>query len=487
MRLRRLEPVVRAALRGPCRSPEGSRLLVAVSGGADSVSLLLALHRVAPEFGLEIRAAHLDHGLRGAESDHDRRFVEDLCRALGIPLTSARWDARRRMKRRGLTGERGLRVLRRAFLEDAARRAGAVAIATAHTANDQLETMLLRLMRGTGLPGLGGMRPRAGRWIKPLLEATRRDVVSDLEAGGHAWREDSSNDDLRFARNRVRHLVVPAMVEALGRGPDPERALARLARRTAWTAAEARAAWRTVDATARRSMERSLTTVAEIAIPITDLRSSSAAVRRAMLRSAWRHLAGGSTGLTHRHLQSVEHLASTARIGACVRMPAGGWATREREFLRLGSGMTSNDRPSSGARSAPELPGNEVFQLDVPGEVSCGRHIIQGGWITGQAAEGRFTRKLRFEEFFAAEGLEGVLELRTARADETFVPFGERRRSRIGEFLRKQGVPVEFRSHPTVLADAKGILWVVGVRRSARAPVTHETRKVLRVLAESHD
>ena len=148
-------------------------MLVAVSGGADSTALLLALHRLAPELGLELCAAHLHHGLRGRDADADLAFAGTLCRRLGVPLAAARWDARTRMRRRGLTGENGLRTLRREFLVAAARRAGAAAIATAHTADDQLETVLMRLLRGTGLTGLGGMRPRRSiRWLAgpPLAE-----------------------------------------------------------------------------------------------------------------------------------------------------------------------------------------------------------------------------------------------------------------------------------------------------------------------------
>src|SRR5882672_10813918 len=135
MRLRRLEPALRRALRGPCSIAPGSRVLVALSGGADSVALLLALRSVAREFGLSVHAAHLHHGLRGAEADADLAFVRDLCARLGVPLESARWNTRARMRRRSLGGQSGLRVPRREFLSTAARHAGAAAVATAHTAD----------------------------------------------------------------------------------------------------------------------------------------------------------------------------------------------------------------------------------------------------------------------------------------------------------------------------------------------------------------
>src|SRR5262245_20020000 len=159
---------VRRALRD-CRVPPGARIHVAVSGGPDSMALLVALHRLARAYPLCLSVGHLHHGLRGHEADGDRDAVRRACRRLVIPLASARWDTAALMRRRGLSGQAGLRTLRLEFLSTSAQRHHAEFIATGHTADDQLETMLLRLARGTGLRGLAGIRPRAGRFVRPLL------------------------------------------------------------------------------------------------------------------------------------------------------------------------------------------------------------------------------------------------------------------------------------------------------------------------------
>src|SRR4029079_480923 len=148
-RLRRVEPVLRRALRELCLPP-GSTLLVAVSGGADSTALLAGLRSIAREFDLRLHAAHLHHGVRGATADADARTVSSLCADLGVPLTAAR-IRRERLGSRRLPSEEALRGFRRRFLLATARRTGAAAIATAHTADDQLETLLFHLARGAGL------------------------------------------------------------------------------------------------------------------------------------------------------------------------------------------------------------------------------------------------------------------------------------------------------------------------------------------------
>jgi tRNA(Ile)-lysidine synthase len=360
-RLRRLEPILRSALRGACAVPRGGRLLVAVSGGADSTALLLALRNIAPEFGLAIAAAHLHHGLRGAEADLDQAFVGALCARIDVPLTSARWNTRLRMRRRGLTGEAGLRVLRREFLARAARRSGASAIVTAHTADDQLETLLMRLGRGAGISGLAGMRPRRGRWLKPLLLATRADIEADLVRAGQPWREDRSNRAPELTRNRIRHQAVPALVRALAPSADPARARALLARKAARIA---RDVGRVAEALESLGQD-ALPTICRIqpdafALDSRRVASYASTARRLVLRQLWQRVDPQSTGLTDRQLQALSGLISSARAEARVDL-AGGWiAERRRRWIlirRTGDARTPARarRGRTGARVEAEL------------------------------------------------------------------------------------------------------------------------------------
>jgi tRNA(Ile)-lysidine synthase len=326
--LRRVEPALRAALRGPCRLPPQSRLLVAVSGGADSTALLVGLHRIAKEFDVRLVAAHLHHGLRGEEADRDEQHVRRLCRALRIPLLSARWDTRARMRRRGLSGQDGLRRLRREFLLAAADRGRAVWIATGHHADDQLETLLARLLRGAGLQGLGGMSPRQGRWLKPLLAVARRDIEADLERAGVSWREDSSNRGPHYLRNRLRNEAIPALLAAAG--DASQRARARLAHRVAASLGEIRQARRLVERPARALAAGEAVGV----LNLDRLAQASPVVRKAALRLAWARLRTG-LGLTARHLGGLEALAR-GRAAGPVSLPAGWKASRQGRLLHFG-------------------------------------------------------------------------------------------------------------------------------------------------------
>lgn len=191
--------------------PAGCGVLCAVSGGADSVFLLYNMLTIARTRGIRVRAAHYDHGLRGGESRRDAAFVRALCEKLGVELAEEQGDVARFAAERGMGCEEAARALRYDFLERAADKLGCEKIATAHTADDNAETILMNLARGAGTRGLCGIPPVRGRLIRPMLLTTRREVESYLKENGIGHVEDSTNALDDYARNRVRHAAAPAL------------------------------------------------------------------------------------------------------------------------------------------------------------------------------------------------------------------------------------------------------------------------------------
>jgi tRNA(Ile)-lysidine synthase len=285
----------------------GQRVIVAVSGGADSVALLLALKDAATRLLIHLEAAHFDHRLRGADSDADAGFVADVAARLGVPFHLGRAAA----PLSGPALEARARRERYFFLEGLAGRLGVERIATAHTADDQAETVLMRLLRGSGADGLQAIRFRRGRIVRPLLECTRADVLAHLAAAQQTFREDASNSDRRFLRNRVRHEVLPALAAV---NPRVRAALAR-------TATVIQDEHRLLDRTARRALTAEGMVDAQ-GLSLDRLGRLAAPLRPRVVRN-W--LAGaGVGGLTHERLETVLAVARGGDRRAASDLP-GGW------------------------------------------------------------------------------------------------------------------------------------------------------------------
>ncbi|MBQ1351395.1 MAG: tRNA lysidine(34) synthetase TilS [Oscillospiraceae bacterium] len=193
--------------------PAHSVVLCAVSGGADSVCLLHVLHMWQQKTDFALHAAHYNHRLRGDASDGDADFVRALCRQWNIPCHMGSGDVRQTAAQAGRGLEETARQMRYQFLQETAETLSADRIATAHTADDNVETILMRLVRGSGLSGLCGIPPRRGKIVRPFLELSRQDIMAYLNTYALPYREDESNKDLTYTRNRLRHEVLPILRE----------------------------------------------------------------------------------------------------------------------------------------------------------------------------------------------------------------------------------------------------------------------------------
>jgi tRNA(Ile)-lysidine synthase len=430
----------------------GDAVLVAVSGGADSVALLHLLHSLPPDFPLALHAAHLDHAIR-PQSAADAAFVRRLCDTLGIPLVVGRIDVPALSCERRLGLEEAGREARREFLRTGARRLGCACIALAHHRDDQAETVLHRLLRGSAAPGLSGMRLRSGPFIRPLLGFTARQLRDYLAAHGLPHVEDASNRDPAFTRNRLRHEVMPHLAEL---NPRIGEHLARLGSRLAleetyWEEEEQRA----LDRLGRGGE-------GELRLDRDGLLALHPALRLRVLRRALAAVRGDLRRLEAAHLEAVEGLLHAAAPQGETHLP-GGWAGRRYGQLWL-------------RRAAPAAVPPPVVVIAGPGVYP----LPGGGVLRVELAEAPRGEGKGEVEFDAAQ-VAFPLELRTFRPGDRFRPSGMAGRRKLKEYFIDAKIEREERQLLPLVADAE-VLWLVGRRRcEGRRP--RAAQPVLRLVA----
>ncbi len=323
----------------------GDRVCVAVSGGADSTALLLLVHAAnalpRQALGVGLSAVHVNHTLRGEESDADQAFVESLCHPLNLPLHTFRVDTEARTRTHRESLEEAARSLRYECFGKLLAEGAATHILTAHTLDDQAETVLMKLLRGAWLEGLAGISPvlklPAGEILRPLLATRRDDLRSFLTERNQSWREDASNADERFTRNRLRHTVLPVLRQE---NPAIDRTLANLAElareeESRWTAELSRIVPQIVlpGTPVRGGGRSSSTTPGEQtrALELDRLRVLDPALRRRVVRAAARQL---GARLSFEETNRVLVLAGCTPLSVASSVP-----TKPGSKLRLAQGL----------------------------------------------------------------------------------------------------------------------------------------------------
>ena len=403
-------------------------ILAALSGGADSLALFLALHRLADKHGFELRAAHLNHGLRGAESDADAAFVEGICSQFGVPLVLDKVDVAGMRARRRLSWEQAARIARYDFLTRVAMKTQSSALVLGHTSDDQAETVLLHLLRGTGIRGLRGMLPLSS-WrtthglatlVRPLLNASRQETEAYCLEHGLTPRLDSSNLEERFTRNRIRRKLMPQLESF---NPSVKKSLLRLARTVAHDVAY-------IDQQTA-SVWSSLAVVEQDGVRM-DRRAFNAlhpSLQAHVLHRAYAQTAGEASGLSMAQIEAMKELAGKG-AGLSLSLQGGvRFGTSYEEMF-----ITCKDAPLSNRALDEKV-------LRVPGETRVGTWRVAIGLLEGRNRPPDLKHDNPYCAYLSLDALGDELKVRSRLPGDRFQPLGLPCEKSLKEFMIDAHVP----------------------------------------------
>ncbi len=453
--LRKLEKFIRdEALLQP-----GDRILVAVSGGVDSVVLLHALLELRSDWHFDLRVIHLNHGIRGAESDADEAFVRNLAEKAELAFWAQRADVPAFRAREKMGLEEAARAVRYAFYEEALRKTGFTKLALGHQQDDQAETILENLFRGAGLTGLRGMPAKRGAFVRPLLWARRSDILHYADANKLEFREDTSNRDIRLRRNWIRHELLPAVQAHFN--PEIVKSLTKLAT----VAAE-------VDeflvAEAARAVKSTVLfqNHTKIILDIHRFSNYFNSVQKYIFKYLLLKMGAKESDLTFRKYDALLKLARNPQKGRRVKISA------EVEVLLDHSGLVIKKRQPEPAISRNVVIGSKIAlpELNALFQISRSPKPEKSVW----------QHKKSSEEWVDANLLEGKsLHIRNWKPGDRFIPLGMRGWKKVSDFLMDEKVPLHRRGRILVLTAGEEIVWLVGFRLDERFKLTKHTKETI--------
>jgi len=448
----------------------GEKLVVAVSGGPDSVCLLYILMELRSALGIALHVAHLDHRLRGADSLADAAYVAGLARRLGVPATIESEDVQLYRKERRLSLEEAAREVRYSFLARVAATVGAARVAVGHTADDHIETVLMHLLRGSGTRGLRGLLP-SGLWrsggadltiIRPLLEMTRAETAAYCRARRLKPRIDSSNLSAELFRNRVRRSLVPELRKYNPRVEDSLRRLAAIAGDDlAFIEQEVDRLWPAIV----REQDGAVT------IDKKGLVALPPALKRYLLRRAVASVLGSLKDIESGHIEDLLG-ALEKPAGRVIGLPFGLNFAIEYDRYVLA-------KDSAALCPLPPLDGETA--LDVPGLTRVPGWTIKADVLSPAEMAVAGVKDADFAAYFDFSRAGSDLTVRSRRPGDRFQPLGMTGVKKLNRFMIDARIPQSWRRRVPVVASPAHIIWVVGYRIDARARVAAAASKVLRL------
>ena len=450
-------------------------LVIAVSGGPDSLSMLYGLYRLRDELGLALHVAHLDHRLRGKDSAADAEFVARTCAKLGIDCTVEDADVPAFQREHRMSLEEAAREVRYRFLASVSRRVQADAVALGHTSDDQVETVLMNIIRGSGLPGLRSMMPIAKRRIagsdetlfRPLLNLSKQDTIAFCEALGLDPRSDESNRSKEMTRNRVRLELLPILREM---NPAIEDAVLRLSR-------NAEDAFAVVDGAVDEAWSETVAIEGSaIRIDREKFRELNASLRTHLIIRVLSQVKGDARGIERVHIEDATQ-AVLGSPGTQLHLPG-----RLRLAVEQRAALVHVVDDEIVATSF------DVSPLAVPGATTVGEWHITTARIKRTHRdkprdEGGKSPDIFVERF--GSGIDGTsLAVRSRLSGDKFQPLGVSGTKKLKDFMIDEKIPNSLRDSVPLITTSRGIAWVVGWRVSEWAKVDDEDRECLEIRVE---
>ena len=457
------------------------KVVLGVSGGGDSIALLHILYEIRARLKMQLIVAHLDHQLRAGESEEDLTFVRSQAQALGLPFVEGKEDVKMFSESEGLSLEDAARRVRYDFLRSVAVSHQAQKIAVGHTKEDQAETLLLRLMRGTGMQGLGGMRPSRPlepvTLIRPLLETSKEMLRSYLNERNLTWREDSSNQEIFPTRNKVRKLLIPFLEKEFN--PKILDELFHLSQILGvdheYLQRETLKVFRELVRPAGKTLSFSIDSFKDL-----DL-----AIQRRLIREIFCALVPDGN-LSYQHVENVLSFLKSSQSGRGIILPKGVEGWREFDQFFAGKRELKNVLNSE----LIQVPGEKVMEgkrvqfkigicrrsvKDIPPLAQSESSLVQT-W--GLLSEGR---AVEYCEYFSADKIEDSVVIRSRQAGDLYDPIGLGSFKAVKEIFIDEKVPLSFRKQIPIFVSGKKIFWIGGYRISESFKVQADSPEVLEV------
>lgn len=435
----------------------GDKVVLGVSGGADSVALLRMLCKQREELSLTLFVVHINHGIRGAEAKRDEDFVRELCVQLKVEFISKTFDVPKIAKELGVTEEECGRFLRYEEFKNFLKANSANKIAVAHNLNDQAETLIMRLCRGTGLTGLSGIAPVRDNIIRPLIECTRGEIEEYLESLNQPYCTDSTNLKEDYARNKIRLSLLPYMEKEINSG-----VINNLAKTAELLSAEDKYMEEQAEIAYKNALEKITETA--VYLRAEDLEKLPEVILRRVIRKGFRVFIKDIKDLTFRHIALVMQLLR-AGTGKKINLVKGLGAQREYEFIKL-------------TQSAKTQVDNFCYALeeDVPIFVKEAGIYVE---ISKKTKKNDGNSHMVCTKAFDCDKISGVLEVRNRKTGDLISINKENGHKKIKDFFIDQKIPFEERNRIALIACKNQVLWAVGIRCGEYFIAKSETKNKL--------